>query len=70
MYVCLRLLIASHFHADWVKRCADGAGYWKGNGRGSSANENLASGGGYTSLFISSDLKNFHITRNEQQLLC
>lgn len=37
---------------------------------GSSPNENLASGGGYTSLFISSYLKNFHMKCKEQQLLC
>lgn len=42
----------------------------KKGGGGSSPSENLAGGGGYTSLFISSYLKNFHIKRNEQQLLC
>lgn len=30
MCVCLRSLIAGHFLADWVKRCADGAKKEKG----------------------------------------
>lgn len=36
---------------------------------GSSPNETLATSGGYTSLFISCFPQNFHIKRNELQLL-
>lgn len=41
-----------------------------GEERGSSPRENLAASGSYTSLFISSYLKNFHIKHNEQKMLC
>lgn len=40
-YVCVGLLIASHFYADWVKQCADGAGY-SGGGAGGGGGGNCA----------------------------
>lgn len=57
----------SHWLVETVRRWSKVMG---GEERGSSPRENLAASGSYTSLFISSYLKNFHIKHNEQKMLC